>query len=307
MKKIKQLSVFLLVLLMAGVSEGQVFTDYWYGSVSDAGIGGSGTAVSSDIWSPDVNPAGLADWDRPGFAVDYSQPFSQSFTKNTRTVLASALPKSLGSIALYGFAGQMSYSGNDLSSEMRLGFTHAFYLQKDLRSSLAVGYNINYLHMNYGSASAGMTGDGSDGVSLGSGSTWGLDVGMKASLRSRAWAGFFLKNVNDPALGSTGTSRTIPSKMEIGIGYQPYYGMTTTWSIEKILGRDEFQIHAGLEYYVLDWLVLRTGISHEPSQLALGTGIHTEWGNMDYALITHPVLPLTHMFSLRFQMKQQDR
>lgn len=292
---------------MAGFLKGQVFTDYWYGSVSDAGIGGSGTAVSSDIWSSHVNPAGLADWDRLGFAVDYSQPFSQSFTKNTRAVLATALPKSLGSISLHGFTGQLSYSGKDLSSETQVGLSHAFYLQKDLRSSLAFGYTINYLQLDYGSTSAGRTGDGSDGVSLGSGSTWGVDIGMKASLRSRAWAGFFLKNINDPSLGSSGTSQTIPSKLEIGLGYQPYYGFTTTASIEKILGRDEFQVHAGLEYYVLEWLVLRTGISHEPSQLAVGAGILTKWGNVDYALVTHPVLPLTHMFSLRFQMKQHDR
>jgi len=307
MKKMKYLSLLLLFPLLTGIAHGQVFTDYWYGSVADAGIGGSGTAVSSGIWSVDVNPAGLSDWKRPGFAVDYSQPFSQSFTKNTRAVLAAALPGSLGSVALSGYAGQMSYSGNNLSSEIRVALSHAFYLQKDLRSSLALGYNINYLQMDYGSQSAGQAGDGSDGVSLGSGATWGLDIGLKASLRSRAWAGFFLKNVNDPALGSSGTSQTIPSKLEIGIGYQPYYGMTSTWSIEKIMGRDEFQIHAGLEYYVLEWLVLRTGISHEPSQLALGAGIHTDWGHEDYALITHPVLPLTHMFSLHFQMKQQDR
>jgi hypothetical protein len=307
MKTIKHMRIFLLILLLTGVSKGQVFTDYWYGSAADAGIGGSGTAVSSDIWSPDVNPAGLADWQTQGLAVDYSQPFSQSFTKNTRMVLASPLPRNFGTIAVKGFMGRLSYSGNDLSSEAQFGVSHAFYLQKDLRSSLAVGYNINYLQVNYGAVSAGQSGDGSGGTDLGSGSAWGLDFGMKASLRSRAWAGFFLKNVNDPHLGSPGTSRAVPATMAVGIGYQPYFGMTTTWSIEKVLGRDEFQIHAGIEYFVLEWLALRTGLTHEPSQLSLGTAIRTGWVDVDYALITHPVLPLTHVFSLGFQLNRQDR
>jgi hypothetical protein len=307
MKKIIRLKTTLFLLLVSGVAYGQVFTDYWYGSAADAGMGGSGTAVSADLWSPDVNPAGLSEWKTPGFAVDYSQPFSRAFTKNSRAVLALPLPGNFGVVALRGFMSRVTYGGNDLTSEASFGLSHAFYLQKDLRSSLSVGYNLNYLQVDYGTTSAGVSGDGSDGVNLGSGSAWGIDVGMKAGLRSRAWAGFFLKNINNPALGTSGTAQSVPAKIAIGIGYQPYFGMTTTWEIEKVLGRDEYQVQAGLEYYVLEWLVLRTGLSHEPSQLTMGTGIRTGWVDVDYALITHPVLPLTHMFSLRLQMNRQDR
>lgn len=295
------------VLFTAGSAGAQVFTDYWYGSVPDAGMGGASTASSGDIWSPGINPAGLSGWNQLGFAADYSNPSAGGFVSNTRMIAAAPLPGRFGTVALAGEIGKTSYMDHDLSSEMKAGFSHAFFLQKDLRSSLAFGYNVNYLQVDYGTHSAGTAGDGSNGVSLGSSGTIGIDVGFRAGMGSRAYAGFFLKNLNRPELGSSGTASALPRKLSAGIAYNPYYGLVTAWSIEKLEGRDAFQVHGGLEYSATKWLVLRSGISHEPSQFTLGLGIRTLPVHIDYALITHPVLPVTHMFSMNLQLNGASR
>ena len=184
-----------------------------------------------------------------------------------------------------------------LSSENALGVSHAFHLLKDLRSSLSVGYNLNLLLVDYGQ-SAGQSGDGSDGIDLGSAAGFGLDLGLQASLRDRAWMGVSVKNINAPKLGSSESESQAARKFIAGLGYMPYYGLTTSFEVEKMVLGYDAQYRMGLDYAITEWFNIRAGVSTYPSQLSFGFGVKQSFFKVDYAFVSHPVLGGTHFFTV---------
>jgi hypothetical protein len=201
-----------------------------------------------------------------------------------------------GTVSLHGDMLRTKNGETVLSSENALGVTHALHLLKDLRSSFSVGYSLNFLFVDYGQ-SAGQSGDGSDGIDLGSVAGLGVDVGIQASLRDRAWMGVAVKNINAPSFGSSESEAQAPRKFVAGLGYMPYYGLTTSFEVEKVMGFDA-QYRMGLDYAINDWFNIRAGVSTYPSQLTFGFGVKQSFFKLDYAFISHPVLGGTHFFTL---------
>jgi hypothetical protein len=288
------------LLLSASMAMGQVFTDLGTSAAAQAGSGDATVAAESSVWSYAVNPAGFSNTEGLQVGVTHFRPYQESFVQVSRFSLVYS-SKSWGSFNIHGDLNQLSYLGNDLSSEVSAGLSHAFFLQKDLRSSLAFGYSINFLSVGYGEKSAGYSGDGSDGVALSSGQAVGIDLGLQASMRNRSWMGIFIQNVNQPVIGSGIVDYHAARKVVLGAGYMPYYGLMSSIAVEKAFGGD-FQYNAGLDYEVLQWLSIRAGLNTYPSQLSLGAGLNWKGFALDYALVNHPVLPATHLISFEFNM-----
>ena len=279
---------------------GQVFTDLGTAAAAQAGSGDATVAAESSVWSYAVNPAGFSNVEGIQVGVTHFRPYQESFVQVSR-FSASFSSKSWGAFNLHGDMNQVKYGGNDLSSEISAGLSHAFFLQKDLRSSLAFGYSINFLSVGYGEKSAGYSGDGSDGLTLSSGQAVGIDLGLQASMRNRSWMGIFIQNVNQPVMGSGAIDYHAARKVVVGAGYMPYYGLLSSLAVEKAFGGD-FQYNAGLDYQVLQWLSIRAGLNTYPSQLSLGAGLNWKGFSLDYALVNHPVLPATHLLSFEFNI-----
>ena len=287
---------YLLVLLMIGSLSAQVFTDSWPGAAAGAGTGGAQVAVNQSMWAHSYNPAGLAFVDKIGGGFAYNSPGSYGFA--SLSMFTSTLPinPKFGTISFHGDMLSVKNGENVLSSETALGVSHAFHLLKDLRSSLSVGYSLNLLLVDYGQ-SAGMSGDGTDGIDLGSLAGFGLDLGLQASLRDRAWMGIAVENINAPKLGSSESESEAPRKFVAGLGYMPYYGLTTSFEVEKVLGYDA-QYRMGLDYAISEWFNVRAGVSTYPSQLSFGFGVKQSFFKIDYAFVSHPVLSGTHFFTV---------
>jgi len=232
----------------------------------------------------------------PGAGFAFENAGSYGFAANSMFTAAMGLDEKWGSVSIHGDVLAVKNGDVQLSSENAFGLTHAFYLQTDLRSSLSFGYSLNYLYVNYG-RSAGLSGDGSDGIDLGSVSGLGFDAGFQASLRNRAFMGVYLKNLNAPRLGDGLTESEAARKIAASVGYMPYYGLMTSFQIEKVLG-GEIQYKGGLDYALSEWFSLRAGISSYPSQLTFGFGLKKSMFKIDYAFVSHPVLQGTHLFTL---------
>ena len=142
----------------------------------------------------------------------------------------------------------VDYSGSSLSAETAIGFHQGIMLRSDRSSSFSIGYGIKYYNIDYGS-SAGPSGDGSDGIKLGSLSTFGLDISFLGSLADRIRVGAKALNINSPTLGDANNSTRLPQRSQIGIAYSPYDLVWTTVSLNKSVGHPT-HFSSGLSYEI---------------------------------------------------------
>jgi len=293
------------ILILSLVGNAQVFTQVNEISASISATGSANMATADDAWALFTNPAGLSRLRAPELVTGFSRPYSQSFFTSQNAVAAFPFKK-YGTVAIGYQNSSSTYSGKSLSTESAYTVSHAFYLQKDILSTLAIGYALNIYQVDYG-RSAGLSGDGSDGVNLGNGLCIGLDLGISGSLHERSWVGLFVKNLNSPEMGNSITSMRLPRSLAVGFGYEPYYGLKTDFLIFQAIGNQKTQYRAGIEYQVVPWLILRTGINTEPNRIGFGFGITKFNFTINYAYVSHPVLPETHQFSIGFKLAKYDK
>ena len=146
--------------------------------------------------------------------------------------------------------------------------------------------------------SAGVSGDGSDGLELGSINSITVDFGVLASLREKYRFGVFLKNINSGALGKGITRQVLPRRINVGITYMPMTGLTTSIVSEHLLGRDDMQIKGAVKFTLNPHIKLYASAQSNPNRLGLGVTFASTNQSISYGLLTHPVLPITHQFNI---------
>jgi hypothetical protein len=247
-------------------------------------------AIANDVWAAYYNPAGLAgiqDY-QTGFA--YQKPYNYSFFTSVfgSTIIPISTKYGAAGVSFESFG--VKYKGNTLNQEYVATLSHGFYLLNDIHTSLSVGYNLKYYHMDLGESIGG--------IELGSGGTFGLDVGVQASIYKRTYLGLYVYNINTPKLG-VDTAQDLPRRVVIGAAYRPYSGLTTAISMNKSIGY-ETEIEGGFEFAIIKMLDLRLGASSNPNRFTAGLGIKLEGFQFDYGFRTHPVLAETHSFGLMY-------
>ncbi len=282
-------ALFILSLLLATpLLAGGVFTDR-YPSARFAAMGGSGIAVSNDVWAPFYNPAGLSRLQNWEVGSAYSRMFSARFISNIFGAAALPLSSRYGTIGVGIEYFGVNYNGQNISGETTARISHGFYLLKDIHSSLAVGYSLNIYHWSLGnSPTLG---------NLGSATTLGLDVGLLATVYGRTSIGVTITNVNTPQVGAL-TPVDLPQRVIAGIAYEPYEGVVTSVDLNRQIGSDETQMWAGGEISPTSFLKIRLGATRNPNRFTAGFGIHYRYFQLDYALITHSELGQSHMLNI---------
>lgn len=287
----KLTSLLIFLILVIGSSRAGVF-DSRYPSARATGMGEAFVAVANDVWAAYYNPAGLAQVQSYRFASAMQKPFNRSFFSNAFLGGAMPLPKSFGTLAFSFENYGVSYGGVDLSSENTATLSHAFYLLNDIHSALSFGYNLRYYNWKLANSV--------DGLELGSAGTFGLDIGMQASLYQRTYVGVYVYNINAPTLGVE-TKHDLPQRIVAGAAYRPVSGLITSVAFDKTLGYD-VQMQAGFEFMPVKWLSLRLGASTDPNRFSAGIGLNYLGLRFDYSFLSHPVLPETHKFGISYQL-----
>ena len=103
--------------------------------------------------------------------------------------------------------------------------------------------------------------------------------------------------MNRPELGQANYAADLPWTIQIGVAYSPYDLVWTTAALNRTAGHPT-QYSAGLEYHLIEGFKILTGVQSNPNRLGLGVRIEMLTFIVDYGLLTHPVLPLTHQVSL---------
>ena len=294
-----------LFLFILSFSFAQTVSDYAYTHAKVAAMAGAVVAEAGSNWSIFHNPAGITEIEGTHLSAGSGNLFGFKWLPTYNLGGIAPLPV----IGKIGFAFQQletKYSGITLSKEQTLSIAQGFDLQHDKNSRLAIGYTANFVQWDLGK-SAGISGDGSDGLELGSINSVMVDVGVLASLREKYRFGVFLKNINSGALGKGMTQQILPRRINTGITYMPMTGLATSIVSEHLLGRDDMQIKAAIRYNLNSNLEIYTGAQSNPNRFGLGFTIKlyrvtdAELGDnytLSYGLLTHPVLPMTHQFNI---------
>lgn len=281
--------VFLILFLSSNLVCAGAFDDR-FPSARAAGMSNAVVAVANDVWAAYYNPAGLASIQNYQTGFAYQKPYNYSFFTSVFGSAVIPISPSYGAAGISFESFGVKYKGNTLSQEYVATLSHGFYLLNDIHTSLSVGYNLKYYHMDLGESISG--------IELGSGGTFGMDVGVQASIYKRTYLGLYVYNVNTPTLG-VDTAQDLPRRIVVGAAYKPYSGLTTALSMNKSVGY-ETEIDAGFEFALIDMLDLRLGASTNPSRFTAGVGIKFESFQFDYGFRSHPVLAETHSFGLMY-------
>lgn len=236
------------------------------------GMGGAYVAVADDIGAIDFNPAGLAQVLIPQFQGSYKIIYGGVGVGLHTVRAAIGIPTS----KLGTFGIQVQEAGFSLQSQRSIKLAHGF----ELGEGLYFGYGLN----GYNLAQNG----------YGQGWSGGLDLGFFARV-SRFWSGaFYVHNINFPKIGDS----ELPRVLAFGMSFSPTTGIHSALSFSKEPGM-RTRIAFGQEFEIVpSFLLLRAGANTEPVGFSFGLGTGIERVRVDYALKTHPVLPLTHNFGV---------
>ena len=290
----RSIKIYLLLSIFSGLIA-QVASEHLYYGASSLSMAGSDIAIPKSSWSMFVNPAGIAEQKTLSLVASSESLFGQDYFSHALFGVQFRVPKA-GSFGLSIEDFSVDYSGNTLSRETAIGIHQGIMLRSDRNSIISFGYGIKSYTVDYGS-SAGVSGDGSDGIELGSQSSWGVDIGLLASLAERVRFGARAFNINSPTLGDANSAVRLPQRAQVGIAFSPYDLVWTTAALTKSSGHPT-HFHGGMSYNIVDNVFLRAGVMTNPNRFTTGFGVFIKKIRIDYGLITHPVLPLSHQVSI---------
>jgi len=231
----------------------------------------SDVALSNDVFSLFNNPAGLAQMNWRELGIYYS-PSPFGFSELANGFIAYHEPFDFGSIGV----GAMTYG---------------FELYRE--NKISIGFSYNYLNKFFAGAAVNL-----HTVSIknyGIDNTFYLNIGGLFYLTQYFRLGFSVQNLNRASFGNE--KDNIPLIYNTGFSYGVMEDLTFNLAVEKDI-RYNYSLRGAIEYYLLEYLSLRSGFSNEPSSYSAGIGINYSYFSLDYAFFTHTDLGLTHQAGL---------
>ena len=231
----------------------------------------SDVALSNDVFSLFNNPAGLAQMNWRELGIYYS-PSPFGFSELANGFIAYHEPFDFGSLGV----GAMTYG---------------FELYRE--NKISIGFSYNYLNKFFAGAAVNL-----HTVSIknyGIDNTFYLNIGGLFYLTQYFRLGFSVQNLNRASFGNE--KDNIPLIYNTGFSYGVMEDLTFNLAVEKDI-RYNYSLRGAIEYYLLEYLSLRTGFSNEPSSYSAGIGINYSYFSLDYAFFTHTDLGLTHQAGL---------
>ena len=258
-----------------------IFNDYEPSSRARA-LSGAVTSFSDDYSGIFYNPAGIR-FAGNQIGGSYYQLFGNDFS--VVTAVSGVYDTQFGSFGIGYQAMNVEYFDVNLMSESTFSIGHSFFLNRDVRSELSIGYSLNIYTLSF--------------HELGSESQVGINAGVKATLHHRTRLGFMLTNINKPKIGD-GHKHDIPQMLALGLSYIPYDGVITAIDLKKN-HEGSTELRTGVEVELHPMLLLRMGVRNNPASYSCGIGLRFLGILFDYSLSSHSVLNLTHHIGLGYK------
>lgn len=287
---------FIFIMLLPLVLHAQLISNPNYPVAAAQGVGGAFTAVATGAEATYWNPAGLAYGKGTNGRFAYQNIWGTGFLSHLAGSAATMLPKKYGGVGIAFQALGTRDGGYTIAGESEIAISHGIMLQQDIHSSLAFGYSLKLVGYSLGE-SYDM---GQPSTDLGSAAIFGLDVGARSQLWDRFQIGAAMKNINQPQIGSV-LKRDLPRILSAGLSYSPYYGVRTSFDIERELsGKTQFK--GGIQSALAKPLDVRFGVQTDPNIFTAGFGLHWRELVVDYALLYHTVLAPSHVIGIGFDL-----
>jgi hypothetical protein len=219
------------------------------------------------------NPSALVEAGSVHIAV-FHTPAMFELSELSQSGMSAASPLPIGALQL-----TLTRFGTTLYREHMAMLTYAARLDE----TFAVGASFSYNALSidrYGSAHA-----------------WGVDLGVSANPATGLTIGAAMLNVNRPTIGAGADE--LPRMFSVGMAYRLSPQACFSADMVKDVRFPE-SIRAGIEVAPLNFIALRTGVSTEPSRFYGGLGIRIASIEINYAVVTHQELGLTHTFGISF-------
>jgi len=278
----------------------QGISDFSYFGADASAMVGSVVSSEGGSWSIAHNPASISDIENSKFSIGGGNLFGYSWLPAYYMNSYFKLPV-IGNIGIAYYQLKTRYKDMDLSSEQTLSLANSYKLQNDNNSHLSFGFTMNLIRWDLG-RSAGVSGDGSDGLLLGSLQSFTFDLGIQASLRGRYRFGATIKNFNSGMIGSGLSAQPLPRRIDLGVSYFPIRNLETSVSLQRLLGQNDLQIKGAIQYKLYHFFTLRMGLQANPNRFASGFSINYGGFTFDYGFLGHPILPATHQMQLGYSL-----
>ncbi len=185
-----------------------------------------------------------------------------------------------------------TFSVADLTSETQIGVSFKRALIDDVHNKLEFALRADIYSLSYEPSVTGQE--------LGSATTAGLTGAMQATLYERTRIAILAENLTGTSMGAE-DDIDLPRSVTGLLGFAPYSKTEMAFYAKRTAGKD-------WEYAVMgyarpiDFISFRAGVVTNPDRLTAGLGLHYSWFTLDYGIKTHPVLPLSHVISLNFNL-----
>jgi len=245
------------------------------------------TAIARGIEAIPFNPAGLADTKFYAARATYV-PIYGGLDVGLRSVdfsFAHAFSKFVIGMRAQDVGADLGEESGGRYAEETFTLSFARYLNDNIRA----GLNLNAYHLQFPSP-------------FGSGTTFGIDLGILAHLYTRWRFGFMLENLNQASLKTTDGKEPLPEALSVGLAFIPFENAATVFDIRK---EPDYPARFVFAQEIAFWnrrLRIRGGILSEGERFrwSAGAGFSVMDVTLDYAAIFDPNLPLTHVFGLKY-------
>ncbi|MEM6723512.1 MAG: hypothetical protein AAF598_05700 [Bacteroidota bacterium] len=241
---------------------------------------GGAAVTQQDVFSLFSNPAGIAHLESLGFGISGENRFLQEGLNQYQA--AVALPSGFG-----GFGLSVQYFGFDLYNEQKIGLAYA----RKLTDFISVGVQFDYLSVNI--------------QEFGNKGTFTFEAGVQSNFKEQFYFG---AHVFSPARVSVTDDDVIPTVMTIGGAWKANDKLWFAVDVEKDIDLP-VSFQAGFEYFIVDELALRAGVSTAPVENHFGIGIYLGQLRIDLSSSYHQTLGITPSASISYspQLKAKPK
>ncbi|TAH27531.1 MAG: hypothetical protein EAZ07_01250 [Cytophagales bacterium] len=135
--------------------------------------------------------------------------------------------------------------------------------------------------------------------------TWIGEFGGIASISEKIKWGAHVWNLNNASLATKRKSE-LPVLLRTGVSYQPIQKVQVNIEISKQIDYNP-SLNVGLEYMIIRWMALRTGVNTALSKICIGFGVVQKKWKLDYAINSSSRLGYSHQFSLTWILSKKQQ
>ncbi|HBS88733.1 MAG: hypothetical protein A2W91_19005 [Bacteroidetes bacterium GWF2_38_335] len=269
----------LIILLVSGLSLNQLWAQNYPTGARSSGMGNA-SVMLSDVWSGYNNQAGLGNIETTQLGFHFENKFA--IPEYSLQSFSGAFPVQSGTFGL-----NLSYFGYGQYNESKIGLGFGKKLAEHFSLGIQLDYLNTYISNMYGNHGA-VTGE----------------IGFIAEPIENLFIGGHLFNPTKAKIAEYNSER-IPTLFRIGMGYNFRDKAFLAIETEKDIDYNPV-FKAGLEFRLIEKLMLRAGISTNPVQNSFGITYSLGKFKVDIAFATHRELGMIPFVSVGYDFGKKE-